>query len=281
MNLLKRHLNKAEVAELLTSKNEARYIYAMRRHLKKNQVFNDHPTTTCSFTDRNSMLKLDCEQPLSSNACGGGREGYGPEFMFGHIFPKLKSPLKGKSIGITKVAKGGTEIYKHWMKETKDDETDGTEDQELFHHWYPLVDAIKGAKGSIEAFVWFQGENDSFSDWNMDNYFDNLTQFIADVRQEIFNSSAGKFSSPDDIPVIIVELGGWIYGIDTRVPDAQNKFVENDPNAALVKTGGSGRDKEKMTKFYHFDAASLLIIGKRIAQEMAKILTVNDARRNA
>jgi hypothetical protein len=262
-------LNNAEEAEDLTSKNEARYLYAMRRFLKKKKVFNDHPTSICSFTQP-AVPSLDCERPVSSTACGGGYYGYGPEFMFGHVFPTQKSPLKGKKIGIVKVAEGGTKIWHNWMKENKDG---GPEDR---NHWNALVDAIKGANGSLEAFVWFQGESDAFDELGKANYLDFLTEFVADVRKEIFDTST-KFSSPEDIPVIIVELGHWIYDIDAPNPiiAAQNIFVQNDPNAAIVNTG-SGEGKVQMTAFYHFDAASQLIIGRRVAIEMAKILRQNN-----
>eukprot|EP00551_Chaetoceros_affinis_P009589 CAMPEP_0203674432 /NCGR_PEP_ID=MMETSP0090-20130426/16167_1 /ASSEMBLY_ACC=CAM_ASM_001088 /TAXON_ID=426623 /ORGANISM="Chaetoceros affinis, Strain CCMP159" /LENGTH=473 /DNA_ID=CAMNT_0050540305 /DNA_START=66 /DNA_END=1487 /DNA_ORIENTATION=+ len=264
-NMLKRHMNKAEASTMETSRNQSRFIYGMRKHLRKRDMFYDHPTSTCSFTNPSSELtKLDCERPVAETGCGAN--GYGPEFMFGHMFPKRESPLQGMPIGIAKVAAGGTEIYKNWMKDNKD---------EVDNHWYALVDTIKGARGSLEGFVWFQGENDSFEDWNKANYFDNLTKFVADVRQEIYSASNGKFSTPEDVPVVICELGNWIYGIDTAVLDAQRAFVENDSNSILVPTGAGPDPFETMTAFYHYDAASMLVIGNRIASAMAKLLQQN------
>jgi hypothetical protein len=268
---LRKHLNKATEALDLTSKNAARFLYGMKKHLRKRVMFNHHPNTTCSSTHPPSK-KLDCERPLSSDACGHSPGHYGPELMFGHVFPKLKSPLQGQAIGIAKYATGGTEIYAHWMKENKEDS---------LNHWYGLVDTIKGAKGSLEAFVWFQGETDSFADWNRENYLDNLTKFIIDVRQEIFDSSTNKFALPTDIPVIIVELGGWAYSINSTVVEAQRAFVEKDKNAAIVKTGASDEDKDKLIKFYHYDAATQLIIGNRIAEAMAQILRDNEESQKA
>ena len=269
-NRLRKHLMNGEEATDYSSRNEARFIYAMRKHLKKGKMFNDHPTTTCSFTMPSGIQQLDCEKPLSSTACGAGGTQYGPEFMFGHVFPKLNSPLKGQAISIAKVAVGGTVLNRQWMKENKD----GPD-----NYWYALVDAIKGANGSSEAFVWFQGENNVFDDESkVRDYSDDLTQFVADVRQEIFDTST-KFASPTDIPVIIVELGHWLTEMGAEIIEEQNTFVENDPNAALVKTGGTGGENQYMTSFYHFDAASMLVIGKRIASAMAKILRENAASR--
>jgi len=128
------------------------------------------------------------------------------------------------------------------------------------------------------VFVWFQGENDSFEPANRDGYLENLTQFVADVRKEMQESSSGFFESPEDVPVVIVELGSWIWGIDKTVIEAQRTFVKRTPNTALVKTGSSDIDVQKMTAFYHFDAASLLIIGDRIATALATLLDPNATR---
>ncbi len=262
----------AEAAELQACKNESRFLWKLRKHLKKKFVFFDHPSVTCSYTKPHETSNLDCERALSSTACGGSHDQYGPEFMFGHIFPKLNSPLKGQKISIAKVAVGGTEIYANWMINNKDDDS---------NYWYALLDAIKGAKGSIEAFVWFQGENDNFNEWGKENYFDNLTAFITEVRQEIYNhaSPSSKFSSPSDVPVVIVELGRWIWNIDTAIILAQRTFVENDNNAVLVKTGAGDDPLEIMTEFYHYDSASQLVIGSRIAWAMAKVLNNNQRNR--
>jgi len=268
---LKKLLIQAKASEKQTTSNEASLIYKMRKYLKKKKMYNDHPTSSCSFTNPKQSDELDCERPISSTACGANHDQYGPEFMFGHVFPKLNSPLKGQAIGIAKIAVGGTEIYSDWMKDNKDNSD---------NYWNALVDTIQGAKGSLEAFVWFQGENDSFADWNKENYLPNLTKFVADVRQEIVNESIKnesiKFQSPADVPVIIVECGRWIWGVDTAVIEAQRAFVAADSNAVLVPTGAGDEIKEQLTKMYHYDIAAQLIIGKRIAEAMAQILNDNE-----
>ena len=114
------------------------------------------------------------------------------------------------------------------------------------------------------------------------NYLQNLTKFVADVRQEIFDTSGTKFATKEDIPVVIVELGYWIYGlvddIGESVIKAQNTFVQNEPNAIIVKSG-AGSEQENLTAFYHYDAASILIVGLRIAKATANILKQNAERR--
>lgn len=122
----------------------------------------------------------------------------------------------------------------------------------------------------------FQGENDAFSD-SRNYYLGNLTQFVGDVRQEIFDTSS-KFDSPADVPVIIVEMGYWIdtlkFDYGKPIIEAQNEFVANDANSKLVKSG-AGTTKQNLSEFYHYDSASILIVGFRIARDMAKLLRRN------
>jgi len=254
---MKKYLNEAEASRPNTSIYEAKLMLSLRKYMKKHKIMRDHKNVVCSWTKPADMEELDCERPVSPTACGNT---YGPELMFAHQFPKLKSSLKGKPLGIIKVAQGGTQIHKHWMKDSGS-------------YWLNLKDAILAAKGTIEAFVWFQGENDTFDQWNEDNYLDHLTQFIEDVRNEIFLSST-KFKSAIEVPVVIVELGPWRYFPSTvrTVVEAQRSFVENTPNTKLVNTGSSDDEKKQLSHFYHFDAASMLIIGSRIARAVADLI---------
>ena len=141
---------------------------------------------------------------------------------------------------IQKAARRGTEIYDDWSL-TKP----GT-------RWNELADAIHNAPlGSVyQGFVWFQGGNDCFCDnGNPDTspyYLGNLTELVTSVRQLMFDKSPiGSWSNCADIPVVIVELGYWPRGGGGTSPTvqaydgvraAQNTFVENDPNAAIVQT---------------------------------------------
>ena len=271
-NRLKKLLIQGRASDEQGVENEVRFLYAMRKHLKKKSMFKSHPTSTCSFTMPNQALtNLDCERPVSSTACGYGHSMYGPEFSFSHVFPKLSSPLKGEAISITKVAVGGSSMSQ-WVKENKDN--DG-------NFWYALADAIKGANGNLEAFVWFQGENDMFLEEGANlSYQEQLTQFVADVRQDIYDTSGDKFAAPADIPVIIVELGRWVWGIGTEIITAQREFVASDLNAVLIPTGGGDDPEQYLSNFYHYDNASILIIGRRIAKEMANILNKNARKKN-
>lgn len=248
-------LNEATDAQEYSSANEARLMWSLRKYLKKKKINKDHKNVVCSWTDPRYMKTLDCERPVSPTACG---DDFGPELMFAHQFPKLDTPLKGKPVGIIKVASGGTQIHADWMKNSG-------------KYWRHMKNAILAANGSIEAFVWFQGENDSFDDWNRDNYYTHLTEFIGDIRDEIYRSSA-KFESAVEVPVVIVELGMWRYGGKQTVIKAQREFVKNTANTALVNTGSHDKESKRLSAFYHFDAAAILIIGSRISKAVKDLL---------
>jgi len=248
-----------------TSIREARLMYKLRKYVKKNN-FNtaSYKKAVCSLTIPNEMSNLSCEQNVSPTACG--KRGFGPELMFSHVFPRKKSPLKKKNIGIIKIASGATEIYKNWMKVNHGMEK---------NYWQHLVDGIAASNGTIEAFVWFQGESDSRSKWNKENYLDHLTTFVADVRNEIVKSHT-KFQTPSDVPVVIVELGNWVYltydPVDHAVINAQRAFVQNTKNTIIVNTGVNDDVNLRLTRFYHYNAAAMMIIGDRIARRLAKLL---------
>ena len=221
---MKEQIMKANVSTLYSSANEAKILYAMRRFLTKPKILNPtEENALCSFTDPSFMDELDCERSVTPTACGGKYAGigeFGPELSFAHSFRTSETKYNGKQIGIIKVAVGGTQIQKNWSKEN----SGNAEDENNENYWQYIADAIEASNGTIAGFVWFQGENDSFDEANYENYLEHLTTFIANVREEIFSSSTA-FQSARAIPVVIVELGAWIYGMNPAVIVAQRKFV--------------------------------------------------------
>ena len=96
-------------------------------------------------------------------------------------------------------------------------------------------------------------------------YQQNLTALVANVRTEMYRAGS-SYPSAGDIPVVIVELGTWPANeAKARIVESQRNFVANDNNAVIVKTND-------LSGFYHYDAASLLIIGDRIAQQLAPLV---------
>jgi len=254
------YLNMATRSEAGSSKMEAKEVYKLRKFIKrKNFMDEPYAEAVCSWTEPPNSL--DCERPVSPTACG---KNFGPELMFAHAFQMQNTRLKNKKIGIVKVAKGGTTIRKNWMKVNVGEEE---------NYWHSLVDAISASKGSIEAFVWFQGENDQFIDGGPESYLDNLNTFVADIREEIFKSS-DNFQIPEDIPVVICELGNWIYNMDMMhtINNAQRTFVNNTANTILVEMGVDRNENQRLSAYCHYDPAGMMIIGDRVAKAVKKIL---------
>ena len=193
-----------------------------------------NPNVSCSLTRPDSMNVLDCERAVTPTSCGSANTQYGPELMFSHVFPKLivnNTHYHNKRIGITKVAVSGT-VIKQWLGKGTDSE-----------YGQSLYDAIDAGKGTIEAFVWFQGTSDHTKLTTKKQYLKRLKKLVNGIQRKIYNtykeynndsnnnSSKNKFKSKKDIPVVIVELGPFIgYGRAKENPPgpiikAQRKFV--------------------------------------------------------
>ena len=98
-------------------------------------------------------------------------------------------------------------------------------------------------------------------------YLTNLTGLIEGVRAEMFAASApGAWRCPEEIPAVIVQLGSWPGGARAeRVRHAQVQFCAGDPRAELVTMADT-------SPFYHFDAASFLVGGHRMAAAYGRAL---------
>ena len=204
-------------------------IWKLAGSKKRKSVLNNetitvpHPKNVCSFTDPSEGNPPPaCEVPISPTSCGFESENYGLELMFSQEFPKLKNTgYTKKPIGITKVAVGGT-LIDQWVKPG----TANFPTQEP-NYWEYLHEAIYADHGTIEAFVWFQGENDHFNPKPDEEtpqaiYLEYLKKLVSDVRHDIYEAYQQKrkrdgipledslFATKEDIPVVIMELGCWI-----------------------------------------------------------------------
>jgi len=123
------------------------------------------------------------------------------------------------------------------------------------------------------AIVWFQGENDTFQYDNAIQYKEHLTTFFADLRQEMFRNKKTVYSSsPDEIPIVVVGIGRWRTNtIEGKlVLRAQQDFCNDDSNNAIFVS-----THEDLSHNYHYEAASMLILGDRIAQALSTLFSRN------
>jgi Carbohydrate esterase, sialic acid-specific acetylesterase len=219
------------------------------------------PAVTCSFYELSHKVDYRVEgsqawvkavdAALSPYAkCG---QIFGPEYMFGRVL--AQDSRFPQPFSVIKVASPSSTIRNNWSKENG-----------LI--WPQLVAKIRNSidteTDEWKGIVWFQGETDCRSKNNSLTYHEDLTNFLSNVRDEMHLVDSTTFDQPSDIPVVIVGLGCWAatntsYG--SIVMDAQRRFVSSTPNAVLVPTDDLSCD-------LHFDDASQLIIGARVANAM-------------
>jgi hypothetical protein len=102
------------------------------------------------------------------------------------------------------------------------------------------------------ALIWFQGFSDQFEESAIADYAGNLERLITDFR-----------AAYGDVHTVIVEArrsGGLV-----EIAEAQQRVASTMENVALVSSDG-------ISECFHYDAASQLIIGKRIADALADAL---------
>ncbi len=199
--------------------------------------------------------------PLTTN-CGSP---FGPELVLGHALGKTAySPTS-----LVKVAVGGTTLYVDWRSPLS-----GGTVGPLYTQLRTRIQSLKSDPASVHplcktqscrwsAFVWFQGENDSFNQANGESYEQNLKNLIADVRSDV--------GSPT-LPVVIVQVGGWAQSLryGKKVAAAQTAVVSADKYARIVNTAD-------LSPYYHYDPAAQLIIGDRVSQAVQALLAAAPA----
>jgi hypothetical protein len=154
------------------------------------------------------------------------------------------------------------------------DAHDGTN---LFHDWNPartnglyagLIartrDALRtlaqttGEHPHIVAFIWMQGEGDSYTRAHADAYETNLTTFLADVRRDL------------DTPHLRIVLGriAYIAGpYATTVRDAQTRVASRDRYTSIVETNDLEHDPASAV---HLDSSGEIELGRRFARALAQ-----------
>lgn len=276
---LSRAINASQKSDDFVSNFEAKQILKLVDKGLMEGIESPMENAFCFFLEPSREINPAAFQPGANKVSpfAGCGNGYGHELMFSRSLSEM-SPWKSQDFTVAKVAQSKTELYRDWMP------PHGT-------YWPYLNSTIHNTPGEWKAFVWHQGQQDVLgknASKTSSEYAVNLKFFVAAVRAEIQSASP---NSPRELPVIILEIGYWPGGggnlrrgnaasrkkentagdrkqFKNIIRTAQNKFVENDGNAAIVKTKDLGR-------FQHYDAASFLIAGDRIAMALAPLLDRN------
>ena len=117
--------------------------------------------------------------------------------------------------------------------------------------------------------LWMQGEGDASYDEEIANrYYSHLKTLMNQMRAALLT---------DDLPVVIGRISdsgknekGRVWNTGELVQYAQEKFVENDKNAAIVRSTKKynyGNDP------WHYDSSGYIDLGKNFAEEIFKLIT--------
>ena len=127
-----------------------------------------------------------------------------------------------------------------------------------------------GKKDEIipSGILWMQGEGDASYDEEIANrYYGHLKTLMNQMRAALLT---------DDLPVVIGKISdsgknekGRVWNTGELVQYAQEKFVENDKNAAIVRSTKKynyGNDP------WHYDSSGYIDLGKNFADEIFKLI---------
>ena len=174
---------------------------------------------------------------------------FGPEVSLGRT---LADGLPGKHVALIKYAEGGTSLKEDWSPTAKD---------KLFEKYIAFVNKSlkelkdRGDTYEVRGMIWHQGESDA--SLPAEKYQEMLTAFIAAVRTNL---------AIKDLPFVIGEV--FDNGGRDRVRAAQKAVAKNVSSAFFVSAEGL-KTSDKGT---HFDAASQIELGKRLAEPLLKLL---------
>lgn len=216
------------------------------------QLLNARDDVWCAF----NQAPVSALQPN----CGYS---FGPELTTGHYLGNILDD----QTALIKIAKGGSTLHTDWLSPTSSNAQNKpigpqytelkNRIQDLNNNASSILPACENQACQWAAFIWFQGENDSFSASGSAAYEENLVNLINDVRAEVGNPN---------LPVIIVGIGHWAksmtYG--SIVHQAQLNASSAVNNTTFIQT-------DDLSRYYHYDPASHLILGERLGKALQLI----------
>lgn len=202
---------------------------------------------------------------------------FGPELSFAK---RLKELFPNDKIALIKYAREGSSIsvqaagsFGSWDPEFEDKRAIN----QLLHFKKTIRNALKekdiDGNGKADELImsgilWMQGEGDaSYSEEIANMYYSNLTSLMQKMRAALLT---------DDLPVVIGKISdsgknekGKVWPTGELVQYAQEKFVNQDKNAAIVRSTSKynyGNDP------WHYDSAGYIDLGKNFADEVFRLI---------
>lgn len=201
---------------------------------------------------------------------------FGVELSFVQTLQKL---FPDKKIAIIKYSKGGTSIDSVAQRQFgcwEPDYIGKTRINQYDHFLATMRNALKDADINNDGkedelipagILWMQGESDAdCTEEIAQRYNSNLKRLMDLIRASLHH---------DDLPVVIGKISdswnkktGKVWEFGEIVQYAQEKFVKEDENAAIV------RDTRyyKYSDPWHYDSNGYIDLGKRFAEKMAKLI---------
>lgn len=225
------------------------------------------------FTPRHDLLFWhqinDAFEPLtygsSDSSCGHTPvhtpDHYGPEIGFADTYIDL---IPDSELVLIKFTDGGTSLHVDWVPPGMNPSfPNGGALYNLFYDELDLALAQLDALGyqyEFEGAIWMQGESDADRAGRANPHQNELTRFIADLREYTGNPT---------LPYIIGRVANNNLGFDQIVRAAQVAVADADPYACWVDT-----DDLPKLDFFHYNEAATLLLGERFAKTLRRLTTV-------
>jgi alpha-galactosidase len=207
---------------------------------------------------------------------GAGKDRIGPEFQFGHAIGEEVD----NQVLLIKTAWGGKSLQKDFRPPSSGGEVGPFYTEMMGHIKQVLADLKKefseydGKGYELAGFGWHQGWNDGCSRPAVDEYEENMVNFIRDVRKDL---------GVKDLPFVIADsgFGGRNQKVDRRLDlrKAQKQAAvrpEFKGNVTCVETCDFFRSPEDSPSRHGFhwncNAETYFLIGDAMAEAMVKLV---------
>lgn len=217
---------------------------------------NGFPDTQIMFNSDRGKHKSICFESVKLGQ-GYRYDRFGPEVG---IAEEWHNRNTGKTLYIIKFAVGGTNLYTQWNPISK-----GQLYDQMVNYVYEQLEYLEleeGLKPTIRGFFWMQGEADSCSQTQTNNYKANLTRLVSSFREEFEEIYGVEGKGIAFVDAGISDCETWALQED--INRIKKEFADSDPNKNYyfdTMENGLEYDKDN-TDYYHFDATSEVKLGK-------------------
>ena len=196
---------------------------------------------------------------------------FGPELG---LAEKLHELYPDRTFFIIKCAWGGTNLFEQWLSPSGKGKTG-----ELYKQFEAFVECSleylrdKNYDVEIAGMCWMQGESDSFSVENSEDYAEHLENFIRDIRKKF-----ARYAAEDGIAFVDAHIAAnpmyWVYyeGVN-RGKDA---VAAKSPLNVVIDTNAAGlvctEEPEGNPDMAHYDSLSEIKLGHLFAEQIAAFL---------